>query len=165
MDKILKFGAITLANAAVLAASGLALAASTPSLGETRIHPVKKDSHIQAHVHVLDNGSKLQFIGVASGMNPNDTYVSLIYDNGSVSGGKHACEPTNKSLSFAQMFVGSWEPKDSSDRTLSAAMSGSSYTPLGTFRTMSVREDLGAAIPNPMDRFQLRSCGLVHQEF
>ena len=72
-------------------------------------------------------------------------YISLIYDNGSHSGGLEPCKPFLDPdvllLSRDQMRVGAWLPIDSSTRMLAVVKENLSYVALGDFATMSVRED------------------------
>lgn len=153
--------AITSAAAGILLTVGIAFAAM-PLFGSVHLHPIKH-SGIMARVHMLDTGSALHVIGIAKGLDPNKRYISLIYDNGSAPSGPNACEETNNSLNEQQMFVGEWVPMGNSIRTLSVEKTGASYTPLTTFRTMSVRVDEGSSIQDPKKRFVLQACGLVHK--
>ncbi len=118
------------------------------------------NSGITAEIEFVDTGSALLVKGEAEGLNPSKAYISLIYDNGSAATGPTACEPSVGPgqpgfLDFPKMFVGAWLPMGSSERTLTATKTGASYTPVGTFRTVSVREVVPVGLP------QLRACGLV----
>jgi len=53
--------------------------------GHAQLKPIDQ-SGIQAEVHIADTGTVLKVLGVASGLNPTHTYVSLIYGVGSVPG-------------------------------------------------------------------------------
>lgn len=131
------------------------------------------NSGITATFSFEDNGAALIVNGVAQGMDPLKVYVSLIYDNGSVATGPGACLPTDTSLSFSQMVLSYWLPFiGTSTRTLVAAKIGPPSTPVplayaavGTFKTVSVRQDTRPLEPLPAAadpvRFRLKACGEV----
>lgn len=131
------------------------------------------NSGITATFSFEDTGAALLVNGFAQGMDPTKVYVSLIYDNGSVATGPLACRATDNSLSFSQMVLSYWLPLiGTSTRTLAAAKIGPPNTPVplayaavGTFATVSVRQDTRPlqplpAAPDPV-RFQLKACGFV----
>jgi len=72
--------------------------------GRANLHPVGA-SGVQGSFTFLDTGTTITMEGKAWGLIPGDTYVSLIYDVGSVPGGHFACEPTGGDLS-GKMLVG-----------------------------------------------------------
>src|ERR1044071_9743730 len=82
-----------------------------PSTGAARLHQVDR-SRITARIKFLDTGDPstgLIVSGTATGLDPEDTYISLVYDRGSVPGGPLACEPPpDNDQTDAQMFVGTW---------------------------------------------------------
>jgi hypothetical protein len=58
-------------------------------------HPIN-NSGIQAEILFLDTGSDVQGLvlaGRATGLDPTQTYFSLLYNTGSVPGGPSACTP------------------------------------------------------------------------
>ncbi len=146
---------LPLALVALAAATGVALAG--PATGAARLHPIDQ-SGIEARINFVDTGTALQVSGTATGMDPTKMYFSLIYDNGSVPGGPHACEPTG-GLTGPQMVIGFWQPlTGSSTRSLTAVKTGPAYAPLSAFDTVSVRVVLGP----PPAGFVLQACGEVH---
>ncbi|SRR6266540_3258614 len=132
-------------------------ASAGSATGAARLHPIDR-SGVHARINFVDTGSVLEVSGTATGLDSSKPYITLVYDNGSVPGGPEACEPTNNSLTFAQMFVGSWQPVGSSTRTLTATKSGPAYAPLSAFDTTSVRQ-FNAADP---EESPLKACGQVH---
>jgi len=92
--------------------------------GKANLHQVGQ-SGIMAKITFVDDGVALTAEGTATGMDPDDFYISLIYDNGSVPGGPFSCEPSgdlgggfqlvpgnrqnSNVLTEAQMFVGIWD--------------------------------------------------------
>jgi hypothetical protein len=124
-----------------------------------RLQPVDQ-SGIHALVVLVDTGRELRVHALAQGLDPNQRYVSLVYDTGSRPSGPGACEPTSAALSAAQMFVGDWEPVGRGVRTLQAVKTGDSYAPLSAIGTMSVRVVVGP----PPAGFVLKACGRVQTQ-
>lgn len=126
-----------------------------------------RNSGVRAMVTFSDNGARLQIKGVASGLDPTQTYVSLLYDLGSRPGGRNACLPTDDSLSFPQMVVNFWKVNDDGNGTLRARKRGSSYAALAVVGTISIRLDTQAGQPLPPaadpNRFVLQACGKVRK--
>ena len=116
---------------------------------ETDLHPLN-GSGIEGKIELTDDGSTLTFIGEADGMDPTalpGTYVSLIYDNGSVATGPDACEPTiftpaNPDFILPTMFIGVWSVDEDGEGTLAATNinGGADHVPLNKFRTISIRD-------------------------
>lgn len=122
-------------------------------------------NQIQGTIIFTDDGSTLTVNGHATGMTPGLTYVSFIYGTGSFPRGTLAClPPSPNNLTATQMTLGTWLPVNSPVRTLQAAKTGSSYAPLSSFATSSIRYDsnpgAGTAAPTPA-RFWLQTCGRV----
>ncbi len=140
---------------ALLVTSGIAFA-SEATEAEAALASVG-NSGVTAEIEFRDTGTSLQVTGEAEGLNPNVVYVSLIYDLGSVATGPTACEPTSNALTFDQMFLGFWQPMGSSERTLTVTKTGSGFTPIGTFATVSVRQVIDFATLN----VPVRACGVV----
>lgn len=160
MNKLLVL--LTFGLAAIIGFPCVALAQQT---GFTQVQPVNR-SGIQAMIAFSDNGDTLEVIGVATGLDPAQTYVTLLYDVGSLPGGSTACLPTDDSLTFTQMVVGLWVVHESGNGTLTATKTGGSYVALDDFGTTSVRLDTQAGQPLPSapdpNRFVLQACGKVH---
>lgn len=95
-------------------------------------------STVTAEIEFVDTGSSLNVKGEAKGLVPGERYISLIYGNGSVSTGPRACLPA-AFLSQAKMFLGMWVVNPDGEGTLNVTKTGASYTPIGTFATVSVR--------------------------
>lgn len=124
--------------------------------GHARLHQIDQ-SDIQAHIFFVDNGSTLFVLGVATGLDPLKTYISLVYGEGSVPGGPHACEPSG-TLNRAQMFVGAWTVSADGTGVLTAKKTGPAYVPVSKAGTVSVRHLISAG-PPPVA--PLQACGEV----
>jgi len=126
-------------------------------IGHARQHPIN-ESGIQGHIFIVDTGNStdgLIVMGTATGLNPLNTYVSLLYDNGSVPGGPNACEPSSPDpLTIPQMFVGTWVVDADGTGSLFVKKTGSTYVALARVDTISIRQR-GAPAPN------LRACGEI----
>ena len=72
--------------------------------GKANLHPVGQ-SGVKGNFTFVDDGTDITMSGTAWGLTPGQTYVSLIYDVGSVPGGPTVCEPTGPDL-FGRMLVG-----------------------------------------------------------
>jgi hypothetical protein len=138
------------------------VASAVPSTGAARLTAIDA-SGVQARILFLDTGSPqngLVVSGFATGLDPTQLYISLVYDAGSVPGGPTACVPTgNPPITATQMAVGFWTVAENGTGTLFAIKSGDSYFPLSDIGTMSVRIVLGP----PPEGFVLESCGRVGQ--
>lgn len=133
-----------------------------PSTGAARLHQINH-SGITARISFLDTGDPdtgLIVSGVATGLNPNMTYITLVYDSGSVPGGPRACEPPpDNDQTDAQMFVGVWSVASDGTGRLNATKTGDSYVPLDDIATTSIRKVVG---PGPSGAL-LQACGEVHR--
>jgi hypothetical protein len=145
-----------LATGAIFSASAF----DSPSTGAATLHQINH-SRITARIKFLDTGDPstgLIVSGTATGLDPGDTYITLVYDTGSVPGGPRACEPPpDNDQTDAQMFVGTWVVRPDGSGTLNATKTGASYVPLDDISTTSIREVVGAGLP------ELRACGEVHR--
>lgn len=134
--------------------------------GFARLRPIS-NSGVRAMLVFSDNGETLRIRGIAKGLDPTQTYVSLLYDLGSRPGGGDACLPTDESLSFPQMVVNFWKVRPNGIGFLRAGKKGSSYVPLAAAGTASIRLDTQAGQPLPPapdpNRFVLWACGKVRQ--
>ena len=60
-------------------------------------------SGIKGMITFSDDGSALTVSWVATGIDPNGVYVSLVYDDGSILWGPNACRPTSQNrLTFSR---------------------------------------------------------------
>ncbi len=115
---------------------------------------------IDAQLFFLDTddpSTGLIVAGEGKGFNPNNTYVSLIYDPGAVAGGPTACQPTSGILNPTQMLVGFWSVASDGSGTLFAIKVGDSFASLSDVGTVSIREVQGP----PPAGFVLQACGEV----
>jgi hypothetical protein len=151
---------LTLVSFLVLGGLFSTSASDKPSTGAARLHQIHK-SGITARIVFLDTGDPstgLIVSGTATGLDPEDIYITLVYDDGSVPGGPRACEPPpDNDQTDAQMFVGTWTVAPDGTGTLNATKTGASYVPLDDISTVSVREVVGVGLP------ELEACGEVHR--
>ena len=132
---------------------------STPILADQAIGAARVDSidgsGVTAQIFFLDSGSPengLVVVGSATGLDPTQGFVTLIYDTGSVPTGPAACVPTGL-LNGSQMFVGPWLIDEDGNGTLFAEKTEGSYVALGEIGTTSVRNV----------NFSLQACGAVEE--
>jgi hypothetical protein len=109
----------------LVALPGVATAKDTDTAtGRAQLHPLPlfneeggvvpgSLSGVRGTFWFVDDGNSITISGEAWGLDPAGTYVSLIYDNGSVPGGPFACVPTGGDLA-GMMLVGNpnVEPED-----------------------------------------------------
>ncbi len=130
------------------------------ALGSAVQHPISS-SGVRGEILILDTGSPVDGLvisGRASGLDPSGTFVTLIYDAGSIPAGPDACLPTDFSLTSTQMFVGIWQVSPDGSGVLFAQKTGDSYASLGSIGAVSVRDVQG---PIPQGAI-LVACGRVH---
>ena len=123
------------------------------ALGKGNLHQIG-GSGIRGEVLALDSGNAdtgLIVSGRAEGLDPEQTYVSLIYDVDSVPGGPDACVPTGTTLAGNQRFVGVWQVAGDGSGTLFATKTGDSYAALTDVGAVSIRLGDGS----------LQACGRV----
>ena len=90
---------------------------------------------IEVEIEFEDNGDgSVHVTGEAEGLTFGDTYVSLIYDDGSEATGPDACEPS-RPPSFP-MFLGTWVVDEDGDGTLGPL---DHPVPLSDIGTVSIR--------------------------
>jgi hypothetical protein len=148
--------AAALAGALVVAVVLLVpfVALGTEFAGTATLHQID-ESGIEAEIGFLDTGTELFVTGRASGLDPGQAYISLVYDNGSVPSGPLACAPSDENdMSFEQMLLGPWQVESNGNGKLSSVKAGPSYVPLKEIGSVSVRLVQG---------FQLQACGKVHR--
>ncbi len=138
------------------------------STGQARLHPIAR-SGVHAQVVFVDDGTTLVVSGTATGLDPDESYLTLIYDNGSVPGGPSACgasifDPTDPDFILGTMVIGSWAV-DAEGRGSLAAINtnfGADYVPLDRFRSTSVRRVVGSPpAPGAPPPTELVACGHV----
>ncbi len=127
------------------------------------------ESRVKAKIEFVDDGSTLFVRGAATGLDPTQTYLTLIYDNGSVAKGPTACTPTifdpeNPEFLLDRMIVGAWRVDARGIGRLSAINTnfGADYVPVGLFANASVRRVLGSRpAPGAPPPTELVACGEV----
>ncbi len=137
--------------------SGLLLVAVTSvradqGVGSAHAHAID-GSGIQGRIAFLDSGdaaSGLVVSGRATGLDPAQGYVSLVYDRGAVPGGPNACLPTG-GLTGAQMFVGFWKVDEDGIGSLFVTKNGDAYVPIDDVGAVSIR----------LATMALQACGRV----
>lgn len=143
----------------VLALAGSTSTATELAIGSARLNEID-DSNIRARVAFLDTGSPaggLIVSAIATGLDPTQTYFSLVYDSGSPPSGPGACLPTGPALTADQMEVGFWKVARNGVGTLFVVKRGDDYVPLDEIGAMSIRIVLGP----PPAGFVLQACGRV----
>lgn len=163
MKKLLQFAGIALV---LLVAASLAAQAPPQgqATGSARLTPINI-SGIEAEILFLDTGSGVHGLvvsGKASGLDPAQTYFSLLYKVGSVPGGPTACTPPPGSdITEAQMFTNFWTVASDGTGTLFRQKTGAAYVPLSDISTVSIRK----ATPgqNPPFFNILQACGEIHR--
>ena len=137
--------------------SGLWLVAVTSvgadqGVGSARTHAID-GSGIRGRIVFLDSGDSaggLVVSGRATGLDPAQGYVSLIYDRGAVPGGPEACLPTG-GLTGTQMFVGFWSVDEDGTGSLFVTKTGDAYAPIDDVGAVSIR----------LATMALQACGRV----
>ena len=125
------------------------------SVGAARVHAID-GSGVNGRVVLLDSGDPatgLVVSGTASGLDPLQAYVTLVYDRGALPGGPAACLPTG-GLTGTQMFVGFWDVAEDGSGSLFVTKTGEAYAPI---------DDIGAASIR-LASMSLQSCGRVHAQ-
>ena len=138
------------------------------SIGQARLTPMDR-SGVHANIVFVDDGTTLVVSGTATGLDPAESYLTLIYDNGSVPGGPDACEPTifdptDPGFLLGTMVIGSWAVDAEGNGSLSAINTnfGANYVALDQFRSTSVRRVLGPPpVPGAPPPTELVACGHV----
>lgn len=157
---------MALVTAVLVALPAVVYAAHTSdATGRAQLHP-ENQSGIVGTINFTDDGGTLSVSGTAGGMDPAETYFSLIYDIGSAPGGPEACEPTifnpaDPNFILPTMFVGVWSVDAGGNGTLTATNTngGADYVPLTKIKTISVRRDTFPE--NPPFFNVLDACGQV----
>ena len=144
----------------------------TAATGKAQLHPLPlfneeggvvpgSSSGVRGTFTFVDDDNSITISGEAWGLDPAGTYVSLIYDNGSVPGGPFSCEPTGGDLE-GMMLVGDlvaemppdifWDVDVNGHGTIyatdflnEAGLFGGEFTPesyvsLDEFDTISIRQ-------------------------
>lgn len=149
-----KIGLLIVVLAIALAIPTVVLAALNRA--DTTAKPPTK---IEAEFTFTDNGSKLTITGKAEGLEPDHSYISLIYGPFSDVTGIHACEPDGGGLG-SRMFVGFWTVAADGTGTLGPVMKkGAGYVSLDEIGTISVR----AGIPAGAGSTPVVACGAVNK--
>jgi hypothetical protein len=145
---------------------GVSLVAQAPTgqaTASAQQHPIN-NSGIQAEILFLDTGSDVQGLvlaGRATGLDPAQTYFSLLYNSGSVAGGPTACTPSSSgpAITEAQMFTAFWTVVPDGTGTLFRQKTGTAYVPLSAVATISIRKFTPGM--NPPFFNILQACGEI----
>lgn len=151
---------IPLAAGAIALVVSLSGAQAGPRMGSAEQFVIHERPEIKAQIAFLDTGSPengLIITGEASGLDPTETYVTLLQDQGSKTVGEAACESTLGLLDDAQSLVGFWLVDKTGYGKLHAVKSGESYVPLAEIGTVGIRAVRG---PAPSG-FVLKACSSV----
>lgn len=135
---------------------------------QATVHPTNQ-SGVKARIDFVDDGTALLVTGTAEGLDPTQTYLTLIYDNGARPGGPNACRPTifdpgDPEFLLNRMIVGFWDVDGDGNGILTAVNTnfGADYVPIGLFRAASVRRVLGPPpVPGAPPPTALEACGRV----
>ncbi|MFH0352413.1 MAG: hypothetical protein ACHBMF_10880 [Chromatiales bacterium] len=132
--------------------------------GSATLDPIDA-SAVRARIAFIDNGVDLIVLGTATGLDPGKTFISNIYDNGSVATGPNACEPTifdpnDQGFILPTMFLGTWVVDATGIGKLTAVNTnnGKDFVPLRKFRTVSIRQFVAPGSP---PETVLEACGNV----
>ncbi len=144
------------------------LAAQAPTgqaTASAQQHPIN-NSGIQAEILFLDTGSDvhgLVLAGRATGLDPTQTYFSLLYNTGSVPGGPSACTPSSSGppITGGQMFTAFWSVAPDGTGTLFRQKTGTNYVPLSDVATVSIRKVVPVTPANPFGDI-LQACGEIN---
>jgi hypothetical protein len=128
----------------LVAVSLVAQAPTGPATAGAQQVPIN-NSGIQAEILFLDTGSDVNGLvlsGRAAGLDPAQTYFSLLYNKGSVPGGPSACTPSSSgpAITSAQMFTAFWTVAPDGTGTLFRQKTGTAYVPLSDVATISIRK-------------------------
>ncbi len=148
----------------LVAVSLVAQAPTGQATASAQQHPIN-NSGIQAEIVFLDTGGDvngLVLAGRATGLDPSQTYFSLLYNTGSVPGGSSACIPSSSgpAITFAQMFTAFWTVAPDGTGTLFRQKTGTAYVPLSQVATVSIRKVTPGM--NPPFFNILQACGEVN---
>jgi len=147
-----------------VAVPGVAQAPEGQATGGAEQHAIN-NSGIQAEVLFLDTGSNVHGLvvsGKATGLDPTQTYFSLLYNVGSVPGGPTACTPSpGNAITFAQMFTAFWTVAPDGTGTLFRQKTGTAYVALSDVATVSIRKATPGMNPPFFDILQ--ACGEIHR--
>lgn len=137
---------------------------SGQSTGSARQTPISQ-SGIQGEILFLDTGSSLHGLvvsGKATGLDPTQTYFSLLYNTGSQPGGPNACvpDPNHPAITGAQMFTNFWSVAPDGTGTLFRQKTGAAYVALSDVATVSIRKATPGMNPPFFDILQ--ACGEIN---
>jgi hypothetical protein len=149
--------------AMLVAESVVAQAPTGQATASAQQHPIN-NSGIQAEIVFLDTGSDVNGLVLsarATGLDPTQTYFSLLYNTGSVPGGASACIPSSSgpAITFAQMFTAFWTVAPDGTGTLFRQKTGTAYVRLSDVATISIRKVTPGM--NPPFFNVLQACGEI----
>ena len=148
----------------LVAASLVAQAPTGQATASARQHSIN-NSGIQAEILFLDTGSDVNGLvvaGKATGLDPTQSYFSLLYNTGSVPGGPSACIPSSSgpAITDAQMFTAFWTVASDGTGTLFRQKTGTAYVPFSQIATVSIRKATPGMNPPFFDILQ--TCGQIN---
>ena len=118
-------------------------------------------SNVKASFKFVEAGGVLTITGNGEGFEPGESYISLIYGEGSEVDGPEACEPSG-ALPGNLMFVGTWDVSDNGTGKLIQAgpASGASLADIATISVRRVTVMFSAEF-GPVDVSPVVACGAV----
>lgn len=135
-------------------------AKADPTTGKANLHPINQ-SGVKAKISLLDTGNDVTGLiisGTATGLDPNEVYFSLLYDNPRVPGEAHSCNLAGNLLDFEEEFAGRWSVAPDGTGTLFLTKFSSSYVPLSRLDAISILRQEG---DRPPESFELVACGKI----
>ena len=138
------------------------------AVGRSGLKPAN-ESGVQAKIVFVDDGTTLMVVGTATGLDPDESYLSNIYDIGSASEGPIACvpsifDPEDPDFILPTMFLGFWKVDPDGNGRLCAVNtnSGADFVPLDKIGTVSVRLFVAPPpAPGAPPMTELVACGRV----
>lgn len=135
-------------------------AKADPTTGKANLHPINH-SGIKAKITLFDTGNDVTGLiisGTATGLDPNEVYFSLIYDNPEIPREPPSCNLAGNLFDFEEEFAGRWTVAPDGTGTLFINKVTSSYVPLRRIDAISILRQEG---DRPPESFELVACGKV----
>jgi hypothetical protein len=158
MKKLLVF-LVALVGMVMVATSSIGAQADRP-IGKANLHPINH-SGVKAKISFFDTGNDVTGLiisGTAKGLDPNEVYFSLVYDNPMGPGEGHSCDLASNLIDFEEEFAGRWTVNPDGTGTLFETKVTSSYVPLRRLDAVSILRQEG---DRPPESFELVACGKI----